>query len=134
MWLSKMRKLMNLRTFLDASATAPIRDVRSRRARSDHQLGRGGLFVRRAHGTARDAKLGCQVLPGRQTNSRGEHAALDGGPDAFGSAPTAASSQIDQAPTAAARSCPSVHEFCAFLVSFCGPRQEAPMGARVAAE
>ena len=55
--------------------------MRSGRAGRDDQLGGGELFVRRAHSAARDAKLGCQILPGRQASSRCEHAALDGGPD-----------------------------------------------------
>jgi signal transduction histidine kinase len=33
-------------------------------------------LVRRAHGASRDAKLGCQVLSGGQTSSRGEHVTM----------------------------------------------------------
>src|SRR3954449_13535133 len=71
------------RCFLPNGEGRSIRDVRSSRARSDDQLGSGELFVRRAHGTSRDAKLSCQILPGGQTSSRGEHATLNGGPDTF---------------------------------------------------
>src|ERR1700761_5653170 len=38
-----------------------------------------------------------------------------------GSAPRAGFSRIDRAPIAAAWPCPVVHDFCAFLVLFCGP-------------
>jgi hypothetical protein len=50
--------------FLPNGEGRPIRDVRSGRARSDDQLGRGELFVGRANGASGDAKLGGQVQPG----------------------------------------------------------------------
>ena len=111
--------------FLPNGEGRPIRDVRSGRARSDDQLGRGELFVRRAHGASRDAELGCQVLPGWQTSSRGEHAALDGGPDTFADllGQRRLRRSIKLQPQRLGHTF-LVHDFCAFLVLFCGPRYE----------
>ena len=96
----------------------------SGRARCDDELRGGQLFVSRAHGAAGDAKLGCEVLPGWQTRSRCEHAALDGGADAFADLlgqrrlRRSIKLQLQRLGHAAL-----VHDFCAFLVLFSGPKK-----------